>query len=386
MTNPKPETRHPLAQRLAVQTQIHMPGTVGRLLNQIRNLEDLGPQFVQAGLVRGVERPRPLNVRASGIATRAAVRKTLGGFLYAAAAVRIDLAVEENIVATLGQDSTCEIDDIDYEEQSKRFQLIGVRQAYEMADAALRGAEPPELLVLDCPLVLNRSMVPPRDAEAYAAYRTGYDRAVDTIQRFWADHRARLFPWNPAGTVVAGLAAERFSALVHVAQQDLRTAAGRQHLLQTEAIDPARLTGLRDADRRIASVGERRFLAGILQPFTRTAAFRMEVQLPRMEPAEVVQLGVVGFHYRAGPGTPPRILQLVGADPLWGADSLDRVGGLVMALTASQGPDAVPIPVQLAEFETRTLPRFLEHYDAGLREQLRDREVERAWLTDLDEW
>jgi len=82
--------------------------------------------------------------------------------------------------------------------QRLAIQLMGVRQAYQLADAALRGPNPPELLILDCPPVLNRSMVPPREAESYAAYRAAYERAVDSIQRFWAEHRHRLFPCGTA--------------------------------------------------------------------------------------------------------------------------------------------------------------------------------------------
>ena len=80
-----------LAQTLAVQSQVHLPGTVGRLLKQIRDLERVGPLFVKAGLVRAVERPNPINIRASGIATHSSTAKTIGGFLYGSAAARCDL-------------------------------------------------------------------------------------------------------------------------------------------------------------------------------------------------------------------------------------------------------------------------------------------------------
>ena len=45
----------------------------------------------------------------------------------AAAATRIDLAVENNLIATVGQDSICQLDNINYENQSKRLQLINNR-------------------------------------------------------------------------------------------------------------------------------------------------------------------------------------------------------------------------------------------------------------------
>jgi hypothetical protein len=123
------ETNRTLAQTLAVQSQIHLPGTVGRLLKQIRDLERVAPLFVRAGLVRAVNRPNPVNTRASGIATQASTTKAIGGFLYAAAACRCDVLVEQNAISTAGQDSACEIDDINFENQSKRLALAAMRQA-----------------------------------------------------------------------------------------------------------------------------------------------------------------------------------------------------------------------------------------------------------------
>ena len=78
-----------------------------------------------------------------------------------------------------GTDSASVIDDIDFQDQSKRLQLIEVRQAYEMADHAMKLDAPPQILLLEGPLVLNRSMVPlgqgiPTHPE--------YERAVEAIR------------------------------------------------------------------------------------------------------------------------------------------------------------------------------------------------------------
>ena len=71
-----------LAQSLAVQTQVHLAGTVGRMLKQIRDLEKAAPLFVEAGLVRSVDRPNPLSLNVAGISTKAVTRRVAGGFLY----------------------------------------------------------------------------------------------------------------------------------------------------------------------------------------------------------------------------------------------------------------------------------------------------------------
>jgi hypothetical protein len=372
-----------LAQTLAIQSQVHLPGTVGRLLKQIRDLERVGPLFVKAGLVRAVERPHPISIRASGIATHASTAKTIGGFLYAAAAARCDLVVEQNAISTAGQDSACEIDDINYENQSKRLALTAMRQAYELADRAVV-EERGRLIFLDTPLLMDRGMVPPWDRAGDEGYRAAYAATLSAIESFWSRHREELFPWNASGPLIIGLASERFGAIVQSAQQDLRLQEGRSQLLPADEVNRdqlAPLDGIRDA---VLGVGERRFVHGILGSFTRTAAFRMNVHAPRMEPGSVVDLGVIGLHFRAGQTTEPRLMQLVGDAPAWTRAAIDEVVGLTMALTAVGGALSAPLPVQLAERELKGLGPFLEHYSRSVAGELKRREIESIWLSDWD--
>lgn len=376
-------TNRTLAQTLAVQSQIHLPGTVGRLLKQIRDLERVAPLFVKAGLVRPVERPSPLNTRAAGIATHGSTTKTIGGFLYGAAACRCDLLVEQNAISTAGQDSSCEIDDINFENQSKRLALVAMRQAYELADRAVT-EERARLIFLDTPLVMDRSMVPPTERAGDQAYKAAYTATLEIVESFWSRHRERLFPWRPEGPVVVGLAAERFGAIVRSAQQDLRLAEGRSQLLPSEDVDRSRLAALEGISEAIMGVGERRFVYGILNSFTRTCAFRMNVQAPRMEPSAVVDLGVIGLHFRAGQTTQPRLMQLIGDAPEWTAAAINEVVGLTMALTAVGGASSAPLPVQLAERELNALAPFLEHYSRSVAGELKGREIESIWLSDFD--
>lgn len=375
-----------LAQTLAVQSQIHLPGTVGRLLKQIRDLERVAPLFIKSGMVRAVERPSPLDLRVAGIATRAATQKTIGGHLYVAAANRIDLTIESNAISTAGQDSTCEIDDINYESQSKRLQLINIRQAYEMADAALKSNNRFDLILLDSPLLLNRDMVPLKSDPAYAAYRRAFDEAISAISDFWATHRESLFPWNQYGPIVAGIASERYGAIVHIAQQDLRTGIGRKQILKAEEVNTAMLDELAGSDEAILGIGERRFVYGILGAFTRTATFRMNIQTPEMEPKDLARHGVLGFHFKAAQNNSPLLLQFLGDEPSWTRTDIDRLAGQVMAITSLGGRRALPLPIQLAAREQRALDQFIEYYSRSVKDQIRRREVENLWLSDIDEF
>jgi hypothetical protein len=375
-----------LAQRLAVMTQIHLPGTVGRILKQNRDIEEIAPYFKRSGLVRFYRIPEPLDLKVAGIGTGVATRPVWGGLLYASAAVRVDIAVENNVIRTTGQDSACEIDDIDYEDQSKRFQLIGVRQAYEMAAAAIRGDDCPSLILLDCPLVLNRSMVPTGEAAENPGYRQAYESTLEAITRFWDEHQGSLFPWNPQGTVVASLASERFGAIIFAAQQDLRTEEGRRHLLATEDVDDQQVRHLIESQAAISGVGARRFLHGILEQQTRTAAFRMNVKTPRMEPAVVAANGVIGFHIRSLDQNAPQLVQLVGDAPGWTRDRLDRLAGEISALTISNGKQPVPIPLFLASQTAATIPNFVEAFRGDVEDHIRRRQIETEWLTGIEQF
>ncbi len=376
----------PLTSNLAVVTQLHLPGTAGRLGQQIRDLEAAAPVFARAGLVRKIQRPKPLNVHAAGIATKVpGLRRVMGGFLFAAGGVRLDVIVNDNRVATGTQDSVCEVDDIDYEDQRLRLSLISLRQAYELADAAMLDGARRELVILDTPLLLSRSMVAPRDDAVHRGHRIAYEAALDRVQRFWSDHKQRIFPWDEDGPVVVSVGGGRFGAVLQLAQQDIRTHAGRQFILGSEAIDTDALADVEGVERAILSIGDKRFVQGLLGPFTRTAACRLNIRSPRMEPADLAEDGVVGFHFKGVQGTSARFAHVLGPAEKWPVKKIDEVAGLLMAMSAIGGRQAQPLPLLLAERELAPLSSFLENYSRQVRQHLSSRKLEDGWLDGLDE-
>ena len=376
----------PLARNLAVVTQLHVPGTAGRLAQQIRDLEAAAPAFSRAGLVRKVHRPTPLNVTAAGISTLTpSPRRVMGGFLYAAGAVRLDLIVDDNRVTTGTQDSACEVDDIDYEDQRLRLALVSMRQAYELADAALRDGTRRDLIIIDTPLLLSRSMVAPRDDAAHRGHRDAYEATLARVSQFWSEHRDRLFPWNPSGPVLVSVSSGRFGVVLQLAQQDLRSREGRTFVLPGEGVESRALADIEGVERAILSIGERRFVQGLLGPFTRTAAYRLNIQAPRMEPADLAEIGVAGFHFKGAQGTAARFAHVLGAAEAWTAQKLDEVAGLLMAMSAIGGQQAKPLPLMLAQRELTPLDRFLEQYARDVLHHLRSRKLEEGWLDGLDD-
>lgn len=371
-----------LAQTLAIDSQLRLPGSAGRLLKQIRDIEHVAPLFRDAGLVKAVQRPTTVNLSVSGIAAHSCVHPALGGFIFASAAVRTDLCIQDNRVSTTGSDSVSELDDIDYEAQRKRLDLIEMRHGYTLVQRLLGQNGRPHLILLDTPLFLDRDMVPlQRNARHVAEYET----TKTVIEQFWRNQRQALFPWNPDGPVLAGILAERFAAVIRIARQDLRTNPGRGHILATDGFVPEAAAQLEGLEERLAGIGDTRFINGILGNFTRTIALRITESRPRLEPASAVNHGVIGFHFRGARSSQIKMVQLAGEEADWQGEHLDVVAARLMVLDMQSRKLALPLPQLLSRQQLNILDQFSTYYRQGLHEALRKNEVETTWLSGLDE-
>ncbi|ACN17952.1 hypothetical protein HRM2_49040 [Desulforapulum autotrophicum HRM2] len=370
-----------LAQTLAIESQIRMPGSAGRLLKQIRDIESVAPLFKRAGLVKGVERPAIMDLSVSGITTKSSVIKALGGFIFGSAAVRTDMRIDQNQVSTCGSDSVSELDDIDFEAQRKRLDLVEMRHAYALVERMLKNESPSQLILLDTPLFISREMIPlKRNIKHWAEY----EKTRKTIGNFWDDYRGMLFPWNPNGPVLASLLAERFSAVVSIARQDLRSDEGRKHLLQSDGFDFEKAAPLQNLDEKLSGIGDTRFINGILTGFTRTIAFRMTANRSRMEPAGAVDHGVVGFHYKGGQSSQIKMVQLAGDEPEWSGALLDSVAWKLMVLDMQNRSNALPLPQLLGQQQLKLLNDFVKYYRRGITDALKRNDIEETWISGLD--
>lgn len=371
-----------LAQSLAIDSQLRLPGSAGRLLKQIRDIEQVAPLFRDAGLIKAVPKPTLVNLRVSGIATKSCFDTALGGFIYASAAVRIDLLIDDNKVSTVGSDSVSELDDIDFEAQRKRLDLIEIRQAYQLAENQLLSGDACDLILLDTPLFLARDMAP---LERNQRHKQEYDKTKQVIEAFWQNHRAKLFPWNRTGVVMASILAERFSAIVSIAKQDLRTEHGRQQFLQSDGFSSDLLQSLSGLDESLVGVGDLRFINGILGNYCRTIAFRLSELENRIEPNAEAQQGLIGFHFRSTRVGKIKMVQLAGDEPDWTSDDLDLVASRLMVLDMQNKGNAMPLPQLLGYQQLGILPKFVKFYQQGLNSALKNNEVEASWLAGLDE-
>lgn len=371
-----------LAQALAIDSQLRLPGSAGRLLKQIRDIEQVAPLFRDAGLIKAVKRPSVVNLNVSGIASHSCIHRTLGGFIYASAAVRTDLAIQDNKISTTGSDSVSELDDIDFEAQRKRLDLVEMRHCYALVERLLQQGTPANLILIDTPLFIDREMIPlKRNVRHWAEY----EKTRDSIERFWQDNRKCLFPWSPNGPVLASILAERFSAIVSIARQDLRTEEGRKHILVADGFTPDSSSMLAGLEERLMGIGDTRFINGILGNFTRTIAFRMTENRSRMEPASEVGQGVIGFHFRSARTSQIKMVQLAGEEADWSPALLDTVASRLMILDMQSQKKAMPLPQLLSRQQLNILEKFSAYYRQGLNEALRNNDVESTWLSGLDE-
>ncbi|CAH6846975.1 conserved hypothetical protein [Vibrio chagasii] len=371
-----------LAQSLAVESQIRLPGSAGRLIHQIRDVMKVAPLFKELGLVKSVERPKVIDLHVAGIATHSCIKGTFGGYIFASGAVCTEMNIEQNQVSSGGSDSLSELDDIDFEAQRKRLDLIEIRQAYQLVERQLKQGSKAKLILVDTPLFLDRAMAP---LDRNIKHGEEYQKTKACISDFWRQYREHLFPWNPHGPVLASIVAERFSAIVSIAKQDLRNTDGHSYLLCSDKLDDANLNKLQDLESSLRGIGDKRFIHGILSAFSRTIAFRLSDSSLRMEPAESVAAGVVGFHYRGGQSSQIQMVQLAGEEQDWDTAKLDAVAWKLMALDIHGQSKTKPLPQLLAMHQLKMLDQFANYYRQGLSDAIKNNEVEDTWLSGLDE-
>ncbi|MCG7584800.1 hypothetical protein [Photobacterium sp. OFAV2-7] len=374
--------RRNLAQTLAVESQIRLPGSAGRLLQQMREILSVAPVFRDAGLVKRVDRPKVMDLTVSGVATHSCIKQALGGYIFASGAVRTDMQIHQNQVSTSGSDSVSELDDIDFEAQRRRLDLVEMRQAYQLVERLLQQQDRVQLILLDTPLFISRDMIP---LKRNIKHSQEYEKTKSFISLFWQNYRHKLFPWDPNGPVLTSIIAERFSAIVSIAKQDLRTDEGRKHLLTTDGFDARKSEQLSDLEHQLSGIGDKRFIHGILGAFTRTIAFRMTENRSRMEPSEAVEPGVIGFHYRGGHSSQIQMVQLAGEEQVWNSELLNAVAWKLMVLDIQSQRKGRPLPQLLGMQQLKMLDQFAHYYRQGLSDAMKNNDVEETWLSGFDE-
>lgn len=195
----------------------------------------------------------------------------------------------------------------------------------------------------------------------------------------------KLFPWNKTGVVLAAILAERFSAIVSIAKQDLCTEQGRKQILESDGFSSELMQRLTGLDESLVGVGDLRFINGILGNYSRTIAFRLSEQENRLEPSIEAEQGLIGFHFRSARGGQIKMVQLAGDEPDWHSADLDLVSSRLMVLDMQNKGNTMPLPQLLGYQQLGILPKFAKFYRQGLHGALKNNDIETGWLAGLDE-
>jgi hypothetical protein len=377
----------PLAQEIAAQIQLGLPGTVGKLAKQLRAIDRIAPQLKAGGLVRRLTVDREVRRRAVGVAVAHRKISAFGGLLYSAAALGHELSAVGGDIAHTRQLSRMDVGDMDLLEADRRQKWKCYSLVYDLLDELFAADTLPELVILDVPLVMGKAVYAQvlEDAETNAVLKRDIGALKERIEGFWDRWVERCYPLDPSGPKVVSLHRGRFGSLLKLVEK-------RGADVSPDPIDPEveELVGKKWVD--VLSVGIDRVLRGILVPEHRTAAFEQDQD--RLDkaafPRAIVDRGRLAFHYLTGLRGEPVYVETLGSAAAWvdrgGADALDALAGDLLALTYFDARHAVPLPLWYAQSGVGVVKRkqkgrgVLEFYKAEALRAMREEQVDQAWL------
>lgn len=376
-------THTPIAQEMTAQLQLGLFGTVGKLARQLRSLDRIAPRLKEGGLVRRLEIDRDRQRTAIGISVAQRRIEAFGGLLYGAAALGHAMTTKGGDIAHTGQLSRMDVGDMSMLEAKKRLQWKSYGLVYDLLEELFEGGELPELLILDIPLVMGRSLY----AQLLVGDETDHelqaelDALKDRANRFWDQWAARCYPFDLKGPKVVSLARGRFGSL-------LRLIHKKDAAITPDPLD-AEVAGLISGEwAQILSVGIDRVLRGILAPEHRTAAFDREHHRLDKDafPTALRDRGSVAFHYLTGLRGQPVQVETLGSATEWadgpGAAALDVLAADLVALTYFDHRRSVPLPLWYARQGLEPVKKkgLLEFYKREALRAMRQEQVDRAWL------
>lgn len=367
-----------LAQSLLAKIQLGLPGTVTRLSAKMRFIDQIAPLLRSSGVIRPIKSAQPLTVRAAGIATGHKTAPAFGGLLYCAGAVRQDIFADGGSLYQTYQDSTVEIDELDDLDVAKKMKLIHMIHSYQLLEELMDEEDKPELVLVDAPLILERNDAP---SEYDTEFKYYYQKCLNTIQKFWERNKDKVYPFNPNGIYIACIDNKRFGAIFYGLNSEKS-----KYII--DEIDKSLFTSLDSEYARVKQVGARKLLNGALTKNTRTAAYeyKMLSEDNRIDPPIIKELGLIGFHLRAGLSTLPLQVEVVGGQPGWDTAHLDWLASKIISMITIDQPRALPLPLWYAEYALKPIGSgaVLNYFKTQAREMIKNEEVESIWKEGLD--
>ena len=237
----------------------------------------------------------------------------------------------------------------------------------------------PELIIMDIPLLLERSDAPLSDRIDIIK---PYEDCKKTIAKFWDEYKDKIYPFNKNGVKIASVGNKRFGAIFFALTKE-----NIKHV--SDPIGDKIISELDQYMSKIQTVGLKRLLKGILVKRSRTAGFEFDgiTNDNRMEPESVKKLGLMVMHMKAGNNTSPMQIELIGKASDWETEMLDKISSEIMTLITFDQAKALPIPLWYAKYALKPIearPGVLEFYKTHAKEMLKNEDLEAMWKEDLD--
>lgn len=373
----------PLSQSIVANIQLGLPATVSKLSSKMRFIDKIAPTLKDGGVVRNIELITPLTIKAAGIAATNRTSNAFGGMIYVSGAVRQDILIDEGSIYKTRQESIVDVDEIDDLDNQKKLKFIDIINVYNLLEELMEDDEKPELVLIDIPLVLERSDAPLEDRKDIIKY---YEKCKETIKVFWEKHMDKVYPFNENGIKIASIENKRFGAIVYAL-----TLGNLEYI--PDMIDRSITSKIDGLMPKIQEVGIKRLLTGILVKRTRTAAYQYEAlnKESRLEPESLREKSLMRMHVKAGNTTPPFLVEVLGGVKDWSSEMLDELASQIISLIAFDQRRALPLPLWYAKYALKPIEAtnngknvILQYYKTQARGMLQNEELENIWKEDLD--
>lgn len=347
-----------LAAEIAAELELTLPQAADRLAEKLRESQRLQAELARLGLVRPLPVPEhDTTIRdVTGIAASGTTLPAFGGLLYGVGVHAHNMQMQAHTVLGASEQVRVHIGDLDFYESGQRVRWKLGQHLFGLLGELLDADPQPRIILLDLPIFVSRGEEGNR--ELIEEVQEEWLAMVDTINTFWREHAAQLYPLNPAGATLATVQTHNASPLF--------VALHNNPLTSPDAVDPTLPAVIRVEWKRLRQAGMARLLDRALGPQTRTIAYAFEdLQLdPRWQPQELHHSGVLGFFMRAGPQTPIWQVQVPGHRTQWTTEALDQLAVSICQTTLGVGKHAEPLPLwyarRLASFPHSILEVFRE--------------------------
>lgn len=105
-----------------------------------------------------------------------------------------------------------DIDEADDVDVTQKLKFVHINQMYDLLEELLNEANRPELVIVDSPLILERSDAP---LESYEELHFDYIACKERIEQFWKDHKHEIYPFNSSGVKIVSVSSKRFGSVFY---------------------------------------------------------------------------------------------------------------------------------------------------------------------------